>query len=128
MTLPAASRNTSPRCEDNSSQRKVVLAMEKSHIRNSTNPIHPILDTLRRERVRRRLSLSSLAAILGYHPVSIDTWECGKRIPKFQAVLDWAQSLGYEIKLERRITATSDLPSNTPQIKRFSPSFKDANT
>lgn len=40
-----------------------------------------------------------LARLLGFHINQILGWELGKVHPKFSAVFDWAQALGYELVL-----------------------------
>jgi transcriptional regulator with XRE-family HTH domain len=59
------------------------------------------LDLLRGTRRSKRLDTGRLGQRLGYHPDTIRRWERGVQSPSLNAFVDWANALGYVMKLER---------------------------
>jgi len=62
---------------------------------------HPVMEELRKERIRRRISLEKLGEKAGYNPCHIWCLETGKSRAKIDIVSDLAQALGMKLKLER---------------------------
>lgn len=57
------------------------------------------LRTIRRE---RRMSINALSDRSGYDRFAISRWEREKAVPTLSRFVDWAASLGYEVKLVPR--------------------------
>jgi transcriptional regulator with XRE-family HTH domain len=59
---------------------------------------------LRKVRYQRGLSLNALSALSGYSSKTIQGWENGHFNPSVPAVIDWANTLGFDIVLRDRST------------------------
>lgn len=64
-------------------------------------PPHPIVQTLRLERYKRRITAVQLAEMTGYAAKSICEWETGRNNPKIRQLADWAQALGMKLTIEK---------------------------
>lgn len=70
--------------------------------RKNRKRVHPIIETLHNERKNRKLSLAKLSKILGYCDDVIGSWERGDTTKPLQRLTDWAEGLGFELKLEKK--------------------------
>jgi transcriptional regulator with XRE-family HTH domain len=62
-------------------------------------PAYPIVATLRRLRVERRISQTLLAEKMGYARETLAYWETHKRLPSLPALEDWAMALGRKLQI-----------------------------
>lgn len=69
------------------------------HNHRSYRNLHPIVEFLRMERHRQRLSQRELAAKIGYDKSSIGHAEVGYHNPTISFITDWAFGLGFEIQI-----------------------------
>lgn len=76
--------------------------------RKNKRPIHPLIKQLRQIREQRRMPRPRLSKKSGHHINEILRWELGQTGPKFHAVSDWAEALGFEIVLQPRLRVISD--------------------
>lgn len=67
--------------------------------RRSLRTIHPIVEALRMERHRQRLTQRQLSAMIGYDKSSIGHAEVSYHSPTIAFLSDWAAGLGFEIHL-----------------------------
>lgn len=67
--------------------------------RRPLRSIHPIVEELRMERHRQRLTQRELAARIGYDKSSIGHAEVTYHSPTIDFLSDWAAGLGFEIHL-----------------------------
>lgn len=56
-------------------------------------------EELKLARKKHGLSCEALADIMGYHTNSIHRWERLGRLPNLKAANDWANALGYDLKV-----------------------------
>jgi transcriptional regulator with XRE-family HTH domain len=63
-----------------------------------------IVKQLRAIRKERRITQDALASKVGYAKNSLAESEIGKRNPRFDMVMHWAEALGYDIVLKERST------------------------
>lgn len=72
----------------------------------STQPQFADWPTLRGELIKTRhlarMTQSQLAARTGYSLAALGYWESGRRKPKLQGLIDWANALGLDIVFVRR--------------------------
>ena len=61
--------------------------------------VHSILSQLRKIRRDKELSQEYVSKRAGYLRIQLCLYETGGREPRFQAVHDWAEALGYELVL-----------------------------
>lgn len=62
----------------------------------------PFVLKLRRERVRRNITLYDVEAAIGYHYTTIGRWERGQDYPSIAALEDWCQALGTQLEIRIR--------------------------
>lgn len=62
----------------------------------------PILALLREERKRQKLSQDAVGAIAGYCRPTISRWESGVQRISADALTNWAEALGCELKITQR--------------------------
>ena len=63
-----------------------------------------LLAELRTIRLEQKLSQDAVACSLGYNATSaISNWESGNRAPSLGNLTKWADALGYELKLEKKL-------------------------
>lgn len=62
-------------------------------------PKYPIVATLRRERVRRRISQRTLSNSMGYARETLAFWEAHSRLPSIPALEDWCEALGMKFQM-----------------------------
>ncbi len=60
---------------------------------------YPIVGELRAIRRLRHRDQKDVGDAAGYHWQSIGYWERGERMPSIPALDDWAQALGYKLKM-----------------------------
>lgn len=48
------------------------------------------------------MTVTQLSALTGYSDKAINQWEQGRVNPKLWHLHDWAQALGFEVKVEKR--------------------------
>ncbi len=60
---------------------------------------YPIVKELRSIRRLKHMQQLDVGIAAGYHWQSIGYWERGERMPSIPALEDWAQALGYRLKL-----------------------------
>lgn len=64
--------------------------------------IHPIAKQLAKERRAIGQSIHQLSERCGYSESFLSKVECGARHPSMAAMVTWAQSLGFDVVLQRR--------------------------
>jgi transcriptional regulator with XRE-family HTH domain len=62
----------------------------------------PIIVALRQERLNLKLRLVDVSDKTGYHYNAIQRWEAGKVAPSVQAVVDYANALGFDVVLKKK--------------------------
>ena len=72
--------------------------------RKNTRHVRPFIEQLRVERERRKLTRPQLCRKLGYHRNNLLGWELGKTNPDIRVLCDWAQALGFEVRLQQIMT------------------------
>ena len=65
---------------------------------------HPIITELRRIRKESRMSQDAVAAALGKDSTQITNYERGHQSPRISLIADWADTLGYELVLQPKVT------------------------
>jgi len=60
---------------------------------------HPLIGSLRKERMSRGLSLRKFSKRVGYCPSMVGEWERGARRISLDALVNFAQALGFELVL-----------------------------
>lgn len=75
---------------------------------------HPLAAQLKAARRAQRLSLEALAEITGYDRFTLGRWENGQTDPSLARLVDWAGTLGMELRLRPKcdIAATSTLQTD----------------
>ena len=61
--------------------------------------VYPVIAQLKAERLAQGKAIVDLALELGYSPTSLARWERGEFIPSVQALHDWAEGLGVELRV-----------------------------
>ncbi len=61
-----------------------------------------ILKLLREERIRNQMSLEALSLLTGYNFNSLQRWENGRVTPSVNAVVDYANALGFDLVLRKK--------------------------
>lgn len=74
-------------------------------------PTHPIVAALRQARLDQDLSLDALADRAGYVACSISHVETGKRSPRVDTVVNLAEALGFDLRIELVPKATTVDPA-----------------
>lgn len=77
-------------------------------IHHSVRAVDPVINALRTERVRRGWSQSHLSDLLGHTAGSISQWESGNQCPRWTAIRDWAEALGFRFHLTRFMVVDAD--------------------
>ena len=65
---------------------------------------HPIIAQLRMERRGQQITQLMLSEITGYHRNQFNQYETGRHSPKLETLEDWADALGFELKLVKKQT------------------------
>ncbi len=63
---------------------------------------HPLVQALRAEREKQKKSQLELSLDLNMSERNMIHWEQQTRTPNFLSLVDWANALGLEVKLERK--------------------------
>lgn len=81
--------------------RDLNLKERPVEVRRKYNPTrgHPLCKELRNIRMSKDLTRKDVEKLSGYSEFSITDWENGDRLPRLRGLIDWANSLGYELKL-----------------------------
>lgn len=72
-------------------------------IRTNKRFVHPLIRQLREEREKRKMGRPELEEKSGYHVSQILSWELGKVNPDFMSMHDWAEALGFELILRKKM-------------------------
>ena len=70
--------------------------------RKHNRTVHPFIKILHVERKRKRIPLRVMTSIVGYGVDSIGSFERGDHIPNLLKLVDWCESLGFELKMVRK--------------------------
>ena len=63
-----------------------------------------IINELKEERIKKNITMNQLAKQIGVSHTTISRIENGEMTPTFDILLSYANSLNYDIKLEKRFT------------------------
>lgn len=80
--------------------------------------LHPIVEALRMERHRQRLTQRQLADRCGYDKSSIGHAETSYHTPTIDFVDDWAHALGFELQLCASSTHTKSTASRSALLNK----------
>lgn len=61
-----------------------------------------LISALRQERIKLKLRLVDVSEKTGYHYNAIQRWETGIVSPSINAVIDYADALGFDVVLKRK--------------------------
>jgi transcriptional regulator with XRE-family HTH domain len=64
-----------------------------------------IITQMRARRLDLKLSQLTVADRAGYSATMVSLWETGSRAPGLRALIDWAEALGFEIKVAPKVGA-----------------------
>lgn len=67
-------------------------------------PLDPVVEALRLERIRQRLSQRLIAERIGVAQNVICNWECGRSSPMLHNVRRWAESLDLDLRAVRPLS------------------------
>jgi transcriptional regulator with XRE-family HTH domain len=62
-------------------------------------PVDPLVDELRLERHRRRLTQREVAALIPAGQADLSKWETGATTPTIDSVRQWAAAFGFDVTL-----------------------------
>jgi transcriptional regulator with XRE-family HTH domain len=63
---------------------------------------HPVAKALRQKRIEEGILQKQLAWDTGYSTQALGDWETGKRVPRWQSLMDWANALNCELVVQER--------------------------
>jgi DNA-binding transcriptional regulator YiaG len=81
------------------------LRRDSKMLRQRRHYLSPIVEALRAERLRRRMTGDQLADKMGYAVALIRRWETGINQPKLRQIEDWGDALGMMISVQPAKTA-----------------------
>lgn len=84
-----------------------ALGIKRQTFGTRTNKryVHPIIKELRAERERLKMTRHMVSEKSGYHRNQLLGWELGKTNPDFRSLREWAEGLGFDLVLRKRIVS-----------------------
>lgn len=67
--------------------------------RNPNHRVYPVVAQLAAARGAEKISQRALSYKMGYDCVTVGRWERGETLPSLQAVYDWCEALGVEMRV-----------------------------
>lgn len=75
--------------------------MQLGH-KKSRYTAHPVAQELRKQRIEQGVPQKQLAWDTGYDTQTLGDWETGKRVPRWQSLMDWCAALDCELVVRPR--------------------------
>lgn len=89
-----------PRHSTSAAKNKAAQLGLRRPPRTKLQSRYPLVRELRAIRRDQRMSMGDLAETIGGPKTSVQRWELGLNVPRLPMLLDWAQALGFRIRLE----------------------------
>ena len=80
-----------------------IVTFLKSGNAQLKEPNHALVRALRAERQKQKISQLNMAIDLNMTERNFIYWESQQRTPNFLALIDWADILGFDVELKKRV-------------------------